>query len=215
MNPARVVLAMVCLPLALSAQDSTAAAAGDATLMQRLGLRGMHVSFGGGASPYVARVGSSASTAEIRLGATLRRWPAWTVAFASSGVVDLDTTSYVVQNSGGYHPRMAATTTGVEVQRRWSSSSLFHFTATAGAGELLNSYNYFLYPKSGAGEFFQEEVTKVRYATLAAGGELNVSGWARMLITAGYRAAGSTRIASGVGSNSGVVSSVLLELGRF
>lgn len=214
MNPARVVLAMVCLPLALSAQDSTAAAAGDATLMQRLGLRGIHVSFGGGATPYMGRNANPASTAEVRLGATFRRWPNWTIAYAAGGVGDWDTTSYVVPNSG-FHPRLAATTSGVELQRRWSSSSLFHFAITAGVGELVNSYNYSLFPKSGGSEFHREEVTSVSYAALGGGGEVNISGWARILLTAGYRAAGSTRIPGGVGTNSGIMSTMLLEFGKF
>jgi len=215
MNSVRFVLAAFCLPLTLSAQDSTAAPRVDQTLMQRLGLQGIHVSFGGGATPYMGRNAAPASTGELRLAATFRRWPAWTIAFAGSGVGDWDTTTYALKNGSGYHPHMAAATSGVELQHRWSSSGLFHLAATAGAGQLVNSYNYYYYPKSGGSEFHKEEETSVPYATLSGGGEVNVSGWARLLITAGYRAAGSTRIPGGVGTNSGVVSTVLFEMGKF
>lgn len=126
-----------------------------------------------------------------------------------------DTTTYVVPNSNGFHPRMTATALGLEVQRRWSSASLVHLVASAGAGQLVNSYDYFTYQKTGASEFHQDEVTMVPYATLAGGGEVNLSGWARFAITAGYRAAGASRIASGVGTNSGVSTAALLEFGKF
>lgn len=59
MNTARFVFAVICLPLALSAQDSTAAARGDQTLAQRVGLRGLHLSLGSAAGPYMGRNGSA------------------------------------------------------------------------------------------------------------------------------------------------------------
>jgi hypothetical protein len=215
MHPARFVLAALCLPLVLSAQDSTAAPQGDQTLMQRLGLDGLHVAVGGGATPYMGRNTDPAGTGELRVGATFRRWPAWTIAFAASGVGDWDTTTYVVPNSNGYHPHLAATTSGFEVQRRWSSSSLVHLVATAGAGQLVNSYDYYYYPKSGGSEFHKEEVTSVSYVTFSGGGELNIASWARVLFTAGYRGAGATRIPAAVGTNSGVMSTMLFEFGKF
>lgn len=110
---------------------------------------------------------------------------------------------------------MAATTSGVEVQHRWSSGNAFHWAATAGAGQLTNSYNYGYYPRSGGSEHRRDEVTSVPYATLSGGGEVNVSSWARVLLTAGYRAAGSTRIMGGIGTNSGTMSTMLIELGKF
>jgi hypothetical protein len=215
MHPARFVLAALCLPLVLSGQDSTTAPKGDQTLMQRLGLHGLHLALGGGDTPYMGRTADPAGTAELRLGATFRRWPAWTVVFAASGVGDWDTTTYVVPNSNGYHPHLAATTSGVEVQRRWSSSSLVHLVATAGAGQLVNSYNYYYYPKAGGSEYHKEEVTSVSYVTFSGGGELNIASWARVLLTAGYRGAGATRIPAAVGTNSGVMSTMLFEFGKF
>ena len=215
MKAARILIALFCLPAVVAAQDSTAAAPKDETLMKRIGLHGLHFSFGGGSSPYMGRNADPVGTSEVRVGATFQRWPEWTIVLASSGVGHWDTTTYVAPNSGGYHPHLAAGAAGAELQRRWSSSRLFHFTATVGAGELVNSYNYLYFPKAGGREFRKEQITSVRYATLAGGGELNVSSWARLLITAGYRAAESTRIAGGVGTNSGVVSAVLLELGKF
>ena len=215
MNSARILLVAFCLPLSLSAQDSATVPPADQTLMQRIGLRGLHLALGAGATPYMGRNETPASTGEMRVGATFRRWPAWSIEFTASGVAVGDTTTYVAPNSGGYHPRLAGTTSGVEIQHRWSSSRLLHFVATAGAGELVNSYNYYFYPKTGGSEFHQDEHTSVHYATFSGGGELNIAGWSRLLITAGYRGAGSTRIAAGAGTNSGLVTTALFEFGKF
>ena len=206
--------AALALPLVAGAQDTTARNQ-DQTLMQRLGLHGMHVSMGGGSSPYMGTTTTGASTGEFRFGITFRRWPSWTLAVAASEVGERDTTGYAVANSSGYHPRLAAVSSGVELQHRWSSSSLFHPVAAVGAGQITNSYNYYFYPTSGGSVYNREQVTDVPYATISGGGELNVSGWARILIAVGYRTAGSTRIAYGVGNNSGATSAVLVELGKF
>lgn len=216
MNTRFAVLVALMLPATLRAQDSTASApAKEETLFGRMGIKSAHIAFGGGSTPYVARTTKPASTAELRVGLTLRRLPDWTIVFASNNVGDWDTTGYVVPNSNGYHPHLAAISSGIEVQRRWSSNSLIHPVATAGAGQLINSYNYSFYPKTGAREFHQDETTTVSYATLAGGGELNLAGWLHFVVTAGYRAAGSSSIPYGTGSNSGFSTVALLEFGKF
>ena len=110
------VIVALSFPLALFAQDSTAAPRADETLTQRLGLHGIHMSQGGGSSPYMGRREGEASTGEIRIGVTPHRWPDWTIAFAFSGVGNWDTTSYVVPSSDGsvrtWPPRPRASNCG-------------------------------------------------------------------------------------------------------
>lgn len=207
---------LFAFPLTLRAQDSTATAIPqNHTLMERLGLGGAHLGLGGGSGPNMGNQSGKESSSEFRLGFTPRRAPDWALAFTLSALMNADTTGYVVPGSNGYHPRMAATTTGLEVQRRWRRGQMLHPMAVLGAGQLKNSYNYFKYPKSGGSEFHQEESTGTAYATLAGGGELNVAGWFRVALTVGYRRAGGARIPFGVGNNSGVTSAMLFEMGKF
>ena len=216
MNTRFALLVALMLPPTLRAQDSTAKVPPkDQTLFEGLGLKGMHVALGGGSAPYAARTTKSGTTGEFRLGFTLRGLPDWTIAFASNSVADQDTTAYVAPNSNGFHPYLRATSSGIEIQRRWSSIKLIHPIATIGVGQLEHSYNYFLFPKTGGKELRQDEKTSVTYTTLAGGAEVNITGWMRFVMTAGYRTAGLSSIPFGTASNSGFSSAAALELGRF
>ena len=73
MRTTRLLLAAIALPVSLHAQDSTQTPRPrDSTLLEKLGLRGVQVSFGGGAAPYRGRATGTAGTAEFRLGFTPR-----------------------------------------------------------------------------------------------------------------------------------------------
>ena len=216
MNTRFAVLVALMRPATLRAQDSTAKVLPkEQTLAERLGVKAVHVALGAGSAPSAARTTEPGNYAEFRLGFTLRSLPDWTIAFASNAVTDKDTTAYVAPNSNGFHPYLRATTTGIEIQRRWSSNKLIHPIATVGAGQLTQSYNYFLFPKTGGREYHQDGKTSVTYATLAGGGEVNIAGWMRFVVTAGYRTAGSSSTPFVTGSNSGFSSVAALELGRF
>ena len=69
----------------------------------------------------------------------------------------------------------------ISLERRWATHNLPHLVASAGGGQLVNSYNYSCYSKTGGSEFHQAELTKIPYATVAVGGELNITGWTRFL----------------------------------
>lgn len=216
MNTRFAVLVALMLPATLRAQDSTAKTPQkDQTLFERVGLKGVHLALGGGSAPYAARTTKPASYAEFRLGFTLRSLPDWTIAFASNAVADKDTTAYVAPNSNGFHPYLRATSSGIEIQRRWSSSKLIHPIATVGAGQLEHSYNYFLFPKTGVWEYHQDEKTTVSYTTVGGGAEVNIAGWVRFAVTVGYRTAGRSSIPFGTATNSGLASVAALEFGRF
>ena len=216
MNTRFAVLVALMLPATLRAQDSTARTPPkDQTLFERLGLKGVHLALGGGSAPYAGRTTKPGNTGEFRLGFTLRSLPEWTIAFASNAVADEDTTAYVAPNSNGFHPYLRATTSGIEIQRRWSSNKLIHPIATVGAGQLEHSYNYFLFPKTGGREYHQDGKTTVSYTTLGGGAELNIAGWVRFAVTVGYRTAGSSSTPFATGSNSGFSSVAVFELGRF
>ncbi len=216
MNTRFAVLVAVMLPATLLAQDSTLKVPSkEQTLFGRLGLKGAHIAVGGGSAPYSARTTTPGSTSEARLGVTLLRLPGWTIVFAGNAVINGDTTAYVAPNTNGYHPRLAAVTSGIEIQRRWSSHRLIHPIATAGVGQLTNSYSYYRYPKTGGSEFHRDEKRTTSYTTFAGGGEINIAGWLRFVMTAGYRFAGASSIPYGTGSNSGFSSVAAFELGRF
>jgi hypothetical protein len=209
------ILSLLIAPLTLPAQDSTAKAPPkDRTLLEKLHLQGVHASLGGGAQPYMGNPSEPGPTSEFRLGFTPQRWPQWTIALTASAVMRGDTTGYLAPGST-YHPTMMATTVGVELQRRWRGSELLHPLVAVSAGQLDNSYNYFKFPRTGGQEFHQDELTSTAYGTIEAGGELNVAGWLRTTLTVGYRKAGSARISLGPGTNSGVLSTILVEMGKF
>ena len=181
----------------------------------RLGwIKSAHIAFGGGQSPYIGRAGG-AQVSEFRLALSLKKLPNWTFAMASSGVVDTDTTSYVAGGSQGYHPRLAAHTQSFEIQRRWGNLALVHPVATASIGSLVTSYNYWERLTSGAKVVHNDERTSSSFYALAAGGELNVLSWMRAMLTVGYRGAGATTLPNRIASNSGVVVTSLVELGKF
>lgn len=212
----RLLVAAIALPLALHAQDSTQTPRPkDSTLLEKLGLRGVQVSFGGGAAPYRGRATGTSGTAEFRLGFTPRSHSEWTVALTNSIVMDVDTAGYIAPGSTTYHPHMMETATGLEVQRRWHGTSLVHPMAVIGAGEMSNAYNYYSYPKTGGYTFHSDEKSAAAYVTAGAGGELNVSSWMRIGLTVAYRKAGETAISFGRGSSSGASTAMLLEFGRF
>ena len=215
MPTTRLLVAAIALPLALHAQDSTQVAKPkDSTLMEKLGLRGVHVSFGGGSVPYRGRATGPAATSEFRLGFTPRGHSEWTVAFTSSLVTDRDTAQYAAPGSS-YHPQMMESSSGIELQRRWHGAGLLHPMAVVGAGQMSNAYGYMSYPKTGGRTFHSDEESKAAYVIAGAGGELNVSSWMRIGLTVAYRKAGETSIAFGRGSSSGVATVMLLEFGRF
>lgn len=216
MFTSRLLVAALALPLTLHAQDSTQAPRPkDSTLLEKIGLRGVHVSFGGGSAPYRGRATGPASTSEFRLGFTPRAHSEWTVAFTSSLVMDADTARYVALGSSSYHPQMMETASGIELQRRWHGTAMLHPMAVVGAGQMANAYRYVLYPKTGGRTFHSEEDSNAAYVTAGAGGELNVSSWMRIGLTVAYRKAGETSIAFGRGSSSGVATVMLFEFGRF
>lgn len=212
----RLLVAAIALPLSLHAQDSTQAPRPkDATLLEKMGLGGVHVSFGGGSSPYRGRTTGPASTSEFRLGFTPRAHSEWTVAFTGSLVTDMDTAGYVAPGSSSYHPHMMETSSGIELQRRWHGTAVLHPMAVVGAGQMSNSYNYYSYPKAGGRTFHSEENSTAAYVIAGGGGELNISSWMRIGLTVAYRKAGETTISFGRGSSSGVATVMLLEFGRF
>ena len=216
MRTTRLLLAAIALPVSLHAQDSTQTPRPrDSTLLEKLGLRGVQVSFGGGAAPYRGRATGTAGTAEFRLGFTPRSHSEWTIAVTNSMVTDPDTAGYVAPGSTTFHPRMMEAASGIELQRRWSGSTLLHPMAQVGAGQMSNAYKYYSYPSTGGRTLRSDDSNAAAYVTAGGGAELNVSSWMRISLTASYRKAGETAISFGRGSSSGVSSAMLLEFGRF
>ena len=90
-----------------------------------------------------------------------------------------------------------------------------HPLATAAVGSLVTSYNYVEYLTSGASMVHRDQETSSTFYSLAGGGELNVLRWMRATLTVGYRSAGATTLPNRTASNSGLVVTSLVELGKF
>lgn len=207
-------LIVVLLPTVALAQDSTDAHREGRTLAGTLGLRGMHVGYGGGAVPYLDAP-DGAGTLELRLGVSPKRTPGWTFALAASAVMEGDTTRYVVPRSNNFHPQMTSTAVGVEVQRRWRRTSLLHPMLVGGVGGITNSYTYWEYPASGGSRFHEDARRTSGYVSLGGGGEVSVFSWMRLAMVMSYRAAEHMRIPDARGTNSGAAGWMLLEFGKF
>jgi hypothetical protein len=110
---------------------------------------------------------------------------------------------------------MAAYTQSLEIQRRWRNLSLVHPLATAAVGSLVTSYDYVEYLTSGARVVHRDQRASSTFYALSGGGELNVLSWMRATMTIGYRSAGATTLPNRTASNSGLVVTSLVELGKF
>jgi hypothetical protein len=213
-NVAVLSLIVGLLPTVVLAQDSTQVRGEGRTLAGTLGLRGMHVGFGGGAAPYLDTP-DGAATSEFRFGVSPKRAPDWAFAVGVTVVTEGDTTGYVVPNSNNFHPRMTSTAVGLEVQRRWRRTSILHPMLVAGVGGITNSYTYWEYPAGGDSRLHEDASTTSSYASLGAGGEVSVFSWMRLAVVMSYRAAGRMRIPDARGTNSGAAGWMLLEFGKF
>jgi hypothetical protein len=190
------------------------------TRSSALPFRGVHFDWGAARLPYLDRDGQHASAAglDLRLSLPLRRAPDWSVAFATN-ILSNDTTAYVVPASvasgqPGFHPRLTSWSTSLEVQRRWNQRRKLHAIASAGAGTIANSYDYYA-TTNGTREFHEDEKTRATFATIAGGAELDIARFFRASLMAGYRSGGRMTIPQASGSNGGLTATFNLELGVF
>lgn len=133
MRPILLVAALI-IPFIAQAQDSTAAAR-EQTLFRRLGIAGAHFAVGATTTPYNGRTGSAM---DMRLGITFERLREWTLVVGSAAIADTDTTAYVAPGSQRFHPRLASTSSTVELQRRWHSRAVIHPIAAMTVGRVTN-----------------------------------------------------------------------------
>jgi hypothetical protein len=215
MTPQRALTTILWLSFAgvAGTQDTTSTASKPQTLFGLSFLKAAHFDLGAGAVPYL-RYGSGQTT-QIRVSMVFNALPDWTFAVGSGGIIVGDTTSYVAPGSNGYHPFLGENTTGVEVQRRWNPSALFHPMATVGLGTLRESYQYVHFSTDGGSTSHRDNPLTTTYFDVAAGGELNLTGWMRLTPTAGYRQAAAYALPTGTMRNSGLTITSLLEFGRF
>ena len=181
--------------------------------------RGAHFDAGGGSLPYLDTHGPASAATEVKITLPLRRFPAWSISFAVSTVVDTDTTSYVVTRvpwsvSNPLHPELISTAVAFELQHRWDEDRQVHPMGTVSAGVLMNTYSY--YESVGRGEILRELEKRWKGCGHVAGGaEANIRSWLRVNALLGYRSGGRMTIPSGKGANGGMTTMFNLQLGKF
>ena len=178
------------------------------------GIAHLHVGAGGGRGPYMNNA-TGGHLSEVRIGIAFNAFPEWTVALASSSVRNRDSTSYFASscNEGrGCRPAIFVSTSGFEVQRRWSNARAIRPLATVGAGTLKSAYRYV--KDDSAGIFGADSLQRRTYVSIGAGLEGNLGSWIHGAVIGGYRATSGRTIPRATSSNSGPTLMWLVEIGK-
>jgi hypothetical protein len=212
-------LSAALLSMATTASAQTDGPAGqperrEGTLARTLGLRGAHVSMGGGSVPYLDRE-ERGNTFETRIGLTFRRLPAWTFALVGTALMDPARTGYEVPGSDGFRPLLGVNTGGLEVQHRFGGARTLHPIAFGGFGRINSAYQYVETQRGGDNVFHREGEQSSGYVQLGVGGEANIARWLRMSLVVGYRGAGELNVPAARAANSGRTTALLFSAGRF
>lgn len=166
--------------LLLAATPLASAAAGCAkdttqaprTLFRNLHLAALHIDENGGSA---VMNGKSEPVLELRLAAALCRWPSYTVAVVGGSHMADPTTTYSAAGSESYHPRLYASWSGVELQKRWRDSSIIHPMISLAVGRLRTSYEYSVHRiATDSMEYHTEGAASATYFMPAAGVEMSL-----------------------------------------
>jgi hypothetical protein len=166
-------LLLVAAPLASAAagctKDTTQAAR---TLFRNLHLAALHVDENGGTA---VMNGKSEPVLELRLAVAICRWPSYTMAVVGGSHMADPTTTYIASGSESYHPRLYASWSGVELQRRWRDSSIIHPMISLAVGRLRTAYEYSVHRiATDSMEYHKEGAASATYFTPAAGIEMSL-----------------------------------------
>jgi len=167
-------LLLVAAPLASAAAGCTkdTAQAAARTFFGNLHLAALHVDENGGSA---IMNGKSEPVFELRLALAPCRWPSYTMSIVGGSHVANPATSYIASGSPGYHPRLNASWSGVELQKRWRDSSMLHPMISFAVGRLRTAYKYSVHRiATDSMEYHTEGAASATYFTPAAGVEMSL-----------------------------------------
>jgi hypothetical protein len=183
-------LLLVAAPLASAAagctKDTTKAT--PRTLFGKLPFAAIHIDETGGTA---IMNGESQAVLEGRLAVAFCRWPSYTVSLVGGSHVAYPTTSYVASAGPSFHPELFARWSGVELQKRWRDSSIFHPMVSLAVGQLTTSYDYSYRSTNGAWEYREEGASSATYFTPAFGVEISLFNHVTTYLLVGARRVGT------------------------
>ena len=183
-------LLLLTCPLGVAAAGCTkdTSTAGPRTLFSKMHIAALHFDETGGSANMN---GQPSPILEARLAIALCRWPSYTAAFVAGTHMDSPTTAYLASGSQTYHPPLFGEWAGIEIQKRWRDSSIFHPMVSIGVGELTASYNYTRRDASGVVEYRTEGSSGATYFTPSAGVEVSLFKYVTTYLLLGVRKVGS------------------------
>jgi hypothetical protein len=185
LNPHLSLIVLVALPMkayAGCAHDTTARE--PRTLFQSVGVAAFHLDNAAGEAPIA---GKSAQVVEFKIGIALCRWPTLTVSAVGSGSILFDAPGYTAPGSNGFHPDLVIESNGIEVQRRWRDSSIFHPMLSIATGSIHAEYRYSRRDASGAWQPQVDGASSGRYFMPAIGMEASLFKYLTMYGNVGAR----------------------------
>ncbi len=183
-------LLLLAAPLASSVAACTkdTSATASRTLFSNLRIAALHFDETGGSA---IRNGESTGILEARIAIAFCRWASYTAAFVSGTHRNPPTTSYVASGSQTYHPPLYADWTGVELQKRWRDSSIFHPMVSVGVGQLRTLYHYSHRDASGNIEYRTEGASDATYFAPSVGVEASLFKYMTSYLLLGVRKVGA------------------------
>jgi hypothetical protein len=181
---------LVAVPLASAAAGCTKdTTQGARTLFRNLHLAALHVDENGGSA---IMNGKSEPVLELHLAVALCRWPSYTVAVAGGSHMADPTTTYIASGSESYHPRLRASWSGIEFQKRWRDSSIVHPMISLAVGGLRTAYEYSVHHiATDSLENRREGAAAATYFTPAAGIEMSLFKHVTTYLLVGARKVGT------------------------
>ncbi|HEY6828793.1 MAG TPA: hypothetical protein VI259_18160 [Gemmatimonadaceae bacterium] len=183
-------LLLLATPLAVAAAgcQKDTSNAGPRTLFSKTHIAALHFDENGGSANMN---GQSAPILEARLAIALCRWPSYTAAIVAGTHMDTPSTTYLASGSQTYHPPLFGDWAGIELQKRWRDSSIFHPMVSIGVGELTTAYHYTYRDASGAIEYRTEGTSGATYFAPSAGVEVSLFKYVTSYLLLGIRKVGT------------------------
>lgn len=184
-------LLLLAAPVASAAagctKDTTKTAS--RTVFGTLPVAALHIDAAGGTASIN---GESHTISEGRLAIAFCRWPSYTVSLVRGSNGDIMTTDYIAAGSQTFHPDLFTRWSGVELQKRWRDSSIFHPMVSLAVGRLSTVYWYSHRATSdGIWEHREEGASSARYFAPAAGVEMSLFKYMTSYLLVGFRHVGT------------------------
>jgi hypothetical protein len=154
------------------------------TLFRGIGVAALHVDQGAGSAPVAGR---PEHVMEFKMGIALCRWPSFTLSAVGSESIVLAAPGYVAPGSSTFHPDLFVESNGIELQRRWRDSSIFHPMLSFATGSIHAEYRYSRRDESGVWRSQVDGASTGRYFMPAVGMEASLFKYMTMYGNVGAR----------------------------